>query len=272
VCGSAAGAVLAAGAALLAFAWHAAPVPSPPLYDGLILPSEAYRYLNNPPGVTSKPPTSFTQSFPLTDGKSPAIAEATSESPAQAQLLVEGDSFVLPAGTTSVTVNITPVQPPAVPPTGGQLDGNVYRFSVSAGLTPLQLKPTSPATIVLRGPAGAPNPMMEEFDAGRWTSLTTTPVGSPDTYAANVNTLGDMALVASSAATTTGSSGTSGGGGGGSGAIIALIAGIAVLVIASAVIVGIRLRRVRAAPSQPRQRRDGPRTGSPPRRKPPRRR
>lgn len=271
-------ATLVAGAAMLGIAWHWAPGPSPPLYDGLQLPAEAYRYLNNPPGVTSQAPTAFSQDLIVTDGKSPAIAEATSESPAQAQFLVQGDSFVLPAGTPSVTLNITPVQPPPQAPIGGQLDGNVYRVSVTAGSTPLTLKPGSPATVVLRGPAGASNPTMEEFTSGQWTSLTTTPVGSPDTYAANVTVLGDVALVAASVPSTSGAPGPGGGGGGGgaggggSGVAIGAIVAGCVLALASAVIVGIRVRRAQPTASRTPSGRGPQRPTSPPRRRPPRRR
>jgi hypothetical protein len=181
----------------------------------------------------------------LEGGQSPAMAETTDEMPSQAQLLGAQNTFVLPPGATGVHVSIAPVDPPTVPPIGGGLDGNVYRFTVAA-LTatnappvPLQLRPGQQVTVVLRGPAGASNPVLELFNGTAWTKVDTQPLGNtaPDSYAANVTSLGDIALVLSTAAETSGSGSGNGGGGGGAGVVVAAVIVGVVLAGAAAVLV-----------------------------------
>jgi hypothetical protein len=273
--------VICGAAVLLTAAWRMTPPTAPPLYDGLPLTVDPYRYVSPPPGLQHPKPDTFSQTLVTDSGKSPAIAEATDESPAQAQLLAQGDSFALPQGVTMVTVTIAPVDAPAQKPSAGFIDGNVYSFSVSAGSTPLPMKPGAEATVVLRGPPGATGVDVEQFSGTSWAKLTTTPVGAPDTYAANVTVLGDIALVATGEAPSTqassGGSGAGGDGGGSNAAVIAAIAAGGVIVIVAAAIAGIRARATRGspprragAPRPPTAR--GRERPSSPRRKPPRRR
>ena len=194
-------AVLAAGAVLLALVWLAGPASQPPLYDTLG-PGEAYRYCQPPPGFApQKPPSTVDHNVPVVNGQSPPIADSTEEQPPQAELLVPANVFVVPPGAVTIRVAVLCAPPPRVLPPDGRLDGNVYRFSMSADGTPLGIRPGQRVTVVLRGPAGAPNPVMERFADGQWMKLDTQPLGnaSPDSYAANVTALGDMALVVADA-------------------------------------------------------------------------
>jgi hypothetical protein len=232
-----AAAVLAAGVALLAVAWSLGPRSAPPLYDSGPIIAEHYRYLHPPPGFTNtKPPGVIDVTLALEGGQSPAMAESTEENPAQSQLLAAQGAFTVPPGTTKVRTTITPVDPPTTRPEGGDLDGNVYRFAVSAlpAGTPMPLKSGQQVTVVLRGPAGVANPVLELWNGTAWTKLDTTPLGanSPDSYAANVTALGDLALVAPPT-----SSNGGGGGGGSTGVIVAGIIVAAVLVAAAIVLV-----------------------------------
>jgi hypothetical protein len=135
----------------------------------------------------------------VVNGQSPPIAESSDEMPPQAELLAPAGAFMVPPGTVTIRVAIQCAPPPTVLPPDGRLDGNVHAFTVAAGGAPLSLRPGQQVTVVLRGPAGTPNPVMERFAAGQWTKLPTQPLGNtaPDTYAANVTELGDIALVVS---------------------------------------------------------------------------
>ena len=257
---------LATAAALLAVAWVAAGPASPPLYDGLNQPAEPYRFLHPPPGGTAA--QAATESAPVvTPGSSPAIAWLTAEQPPQAQVLVQQGSFALPAGTSSLTVTITPVEPAVAAPAGMRFDGNVYRFSVTAGSTPLTTLQHA-GTIVLRGPAGVSGVTVWMLQGTAWHQLDTKPVGSADTYAANVTTLGDAVLITSqsSTATTPGGGGSSGGG---SGAVIGIVIAAVALGV---VIAAVWLLRRRGARGATPPRRGPPPRGRPPRGRPPRRR
>jgi hypothetical protein len=165
------------------------------------------------------------------------MAETTDEQPAQAQLLAAQGAFTVPPGATAVRVTIAPVEPPAVAPAGGRIAGNVYRFAVTAvpGATPMPLLPGQQITLVLRGPAGVANPTLEVWDGARWNRAETTPLGSssPDTYAANLTMLGDMALVTPPVAAA-----DSGGGA----ALIVTAVVVAVVVVSAAAVLVLRRR------------------------------
>lgn len=233
-------AILAAGAALLALAWGLGPRSAPPLYDSGPIIAEHYRYLHPPAGFTvTKPPGTIDVTLKLEGGQSPAMAESTEENPAQAQLLAAQGAFMVPAGTTAVHVIIQAVDPPAAVPPPDTLDGNVYRFAITAvpSGTPMTFRPGQQVTVVLRGPAGVANPVLELSDGTTWAKLDTTPLGanSPDSYAANVSSLGEIALVAPPA--TSGS-----GGGGGSGGIIVAAVVVAAVLVAAAIVLVLRGR------------------------------
>lgn len=265
--------VLLAGAAGLAAAWRLAAPATPPLYDGIITPADPYRYVDPPPGINHPPPDALSKDLPLVDNQAPPIAETTDENPPQAQLLVQGGSFDLPPGATGVTVTISPEHAPAVPPPDGRLDGNVYRFGVAAASTPLQLKPGSISTVVLRGPAGAGNATVEQFTGNTWHRLDTQPVGNPDTWEANPMSLGDFALVVQGAISAPPPSG--GGGGVSAGAIAGIVIGAGAVAAIGGVLLALRMRRRAPAPPSggPRGRPpSGGAGGRPPRRPPARRR
>ncbi len=233
-------AVLATGATLLGLAWGLGPRSAPPLYDSGPIIAENYRYLHTPAGFKgTPPPASIDVTLNLLQGQSPPMAETTSELPAQAQLLAAQNAFAVPPGVIAVHVVIRAVEPPPTAPPDGALDGNVYEFLVTApaGTTPLPLKPSQQVTVVLRGPAGVQGAELELWDgtAMAWKKLDTQPLGgtSPDSYAANVSELGDIALVAPPQ--TAGDSG-------GSGGIIVAVVVIAIVVAAAAVVLVLRRR------------------------------
>ena len=239
-------AVLAAGATLLGLAWILGPRSAPPLYDSGPIVAENYRYLHIPPGFKSTPaPASIDVTLNLLQGQSPPMAETTSEQPAQVQLLAAQNAFAVPAGVAAVHVTLKAIEPPATPPPAadGTLDGNVYQILVSTvgGTTPLPLKSGQQVTVVLRGPAGVQGAVLEVWNGTKWAKLDSQPLGNtaPDSYAANVDHLGDFALVAPPQT----SGGGSGSGGGSSAGIIVAVVVIAVVIAAAAIVLVLRSTR-----------------------------
>jgi hypothetical protein len=253
-----AAATLGVGAVLLALTWRASPLPSPPMYEGLTTPVQPYRYLHPPPGLGSTPPpSSVRQSLPPKQGQSPPLFPQTTESPPQAQLLAAQDSFVLPPGATAVEASIVPVDPPPVPPLGGQVQGNVYDFEVTAGGAPLPVRPGRRVTVVLRGPSGIVNPVIERFADGAWTRFETVALGqlAGESYTADVTGLGDFALVATPGAPA---------GGGSDPFVVVLAAGAVLLTVGT--LLALR-RRHRRRPPPGRVAPTGRRRPPPPRRR-----
>ena len=182
-------ALSASGLALIALARVASP-SAPPLYDGVVV-QEPYRYVSPGPGQAGSP-AAFTTTEQVSGGSSPAIAAATQESPPQAQLIAAAGAFTLAAGTTAMTVSITPVAPVANTP---GLRGNIYRFRVAdqAGHD-LATAPGSTVTIVLRAPANVVDPqMITAQPAGGWSAVAGQ-AASGGFVDANVTRLGEFGL------------------------------------------------------------------------------
>jgi hypothetical protein len=185
---------LLAGLGVIAVAQLVAPLGAPPLYDGVVV-QDPYRYLA--PGPTQfGSPASFTASPAITGSTSPQFVGATTESPPQAQLIAQPGAFVLPAGSTSLTVSIEPVAAPS-PPSSGPIAGNVYRFMVvdQAGVA-VAISPSARPTLLLRAPDGVADAVIYRFSDGAWHALPTEPSGQPGIAIANVSALGDFALIA----------------------------------------------------------------------------
>jgi hypothetical protein len=185
--------VVLAGATLALALQIVAPV-GVPLFDGVVVP-EAYRYLH-PSGDQLGDPGSYTATEDVTGSQSPVFAAATEESPPQAQIVVMEDAFQLNAGTTSLNVSITPVDPVA-PPTNGAIAGNVYRFAVTdeAGQPVTPKSCEACRTLVLRAPDGVTEGTVQHFADGAWTAVKTDHAGIASMYQSNLEGLGDFAVV-----------------------------------------------------------------------------
>jgi hypothetical protein len=239
--------VLVAGALLIGAAWALSPAPSPPLYDGLSGPAQPFVYLDPPAGYhqTGKP-SGATRPLTITAGSSTAGYASTAEIPPQAQVLAADGTFSTPPGATSVTLAITPVEPPQpIPSALGRLAGNLYHVTATADVPgPVGITPAHPVTVVLRGPAGtgnAPIARLGEGGGSTWQRVTTVPLGSaPDMVVTNTEQLGWFAITA----TGSGSSTSSNGGGGGSGDFpVGLVLGISLPALALAVVIVALLMR-----------------------------
>jgi len=186
---------LAVGVGLIAAAQLVAPVAAP-LFDGLTVLGP-YHFLD-PAAGQSGAPTSATVTEALANGASPGFNAATSESPPQAQLIASPDAFQLASGSTTVTVTIQPVAPPA-PSTVGTILGNVYHYAVTdQSGADLATKPGTLVTLVLRAPDASTEAVVAQYSGGAWTKIDSSPSGTPAFFLATTSTFGDFALVQAS--------------------------------------------------------------------------
>jgi hypothetical protein len=225
-------------------------VAGPPIYDGIVVPPEPYRWESPPPNLRAdnKPPLSGQATLPVLNGQVAGGGVQTDDN--QVVIYFGPGTFKAPAGTQTVTCTIAPDPSPPSPPSGAEIRGNVYRIGCVAqpGGTPLTLASTYHLT--LRFPAGAFKEIQYN-DGTSWRALTTLRSSGGDPYAGvNAPGFGEYAATAPTGATASDDS------------ILTILAryapfyGILAFVIifgAIAIIQEVRRRRQRA-PVRPRQR------------------
>lgn len=171
-----------------------------PLFDGLVV-EDPYRFVEPPPGGAGDP-FAASEAETVRDGSVPLLAIATDELPPQAQLIAQADAFEIGPGTTSIVVSIQPLAPG-----DRQVAGNVYRFAANDQTgAALPIVPGALVTIVLRGSQPDPGATVGRRDGAQWLTLPTQHGGLPDLYAANIDRLGDFAVLTSAGPGGTGAS------------------------------------------------------------------
>jgi hypothetical protein len=186
---------IALGGGLLMAALARILVPgAPPLYDGVVI-NEPYKWLEPPPGAEGGA-QGATGTAALENGASPLIALATPEQPPQAQVFAPPGALVLPPGTTSLLLSITPI-PTEGTPGSGHLAGNVYRISITnqAGV-PTTAPPEAYVSVVMRGPEDVLEATMARFKDGAWNELDTSHAGYTSGFLSIVTEFGDFGLIA----------------------------------------------------------------------------
>jgi len=176
-----------------------APLPGPPLYDGVVT-VEPYRWLDPPPGQPGGA-AGNSAVLPVTGDTSPLVAIETPEDPPQAQLFAAPGALTLPPGTTSLTVSISPVEATTVP-ANGHVAGNVYRVTV---VNQEGIAATAPASasvsLVLRSPdLTTTEATTDHIKDGVWQALKTDASGPGPTFISVVTEFGDFALTLPGAA------------------------------------------------------------------------
>jgi len=226
---------LLTGFVVMALAQLAAPLGTPPVYDGVVV-QEPYRYLAPAAGQAGSP-SSFTSPFPIKSSVSPQFVAATSENPPQAELIGASGAVAAASGVTSMTVSIEPVAVPASS-SKAQVAGNVYRFAITdPSGAPLAINPGVPPTLILRAPDGYAEAVIARSAGGDWQELPTSPSGQSGLLYSNVTALGDFALVVP-AATSSGPDPK------------LVLAGAAALVVAALVVGFVVIRRRPPVPSR----------------------
>lgn len=155
--------------------------PSPPVYDGLVLPQQPYDYVSPPPSLASSnvKPSFGEATFPVQNGKVAGGGVETDDR--QAIAFFGLDSIHVSPSAVSVKVRIDPVtNPPAWPP-GWQIHGNVYRFSAAEQPNGAPATVTS-YQITLRFPPG-PFQSLWFYDGTNWHELASKRAPNGDPFA-----------------------------------------------------------------------------------------
>jgi hypothetical protein len=181
---------------LVAFGWLVTP-HAVPVYDGVGMPDEPYRYVNAPRGaaVTAKPTGAQDDALVV------AGVTASDENLASAENGPQVTAYLpqggLAASTGTVTINVVP-EAPSGQPVDGRIDGNVYRLSITdpAGPVTFTAKAMDAAIYLRATTAAQPGPVVEyRTRPGRpWHQVSTSRAGN-DVYAGKLPTAGEYALV-----------------------------------------------------------------------------
>lgn len=235
--------------------WLASPPATPPLYDGLGIPDEPYRYVSPPAGYRhTAAPTGSLFTYPIT-GSNAMVALVSKEQGPQVQIVIAESALKAPSGATTMTLRVTPLAPTNQPP-DGTIRSNVYRFTAETdhGQATADSDPNN--LVVLRAPTAPPPAWVIEYDSGSgWQRLNTSRTGN-DVYQAPLAGIGNYAIVEPSPGATNGASAGSTAGatksdsGKGSALLPLLIVGLllAVFIWAVLTIRYLRLRRARETP------------------------
>lgn len=170
-----------------------------PVYDGVGVPDEPYRYVTPPAGAPrTAAATSAVATSPVRSGASSnGLTLSSAEVGPQVSVFVPAGALgVAGAGSSTVTVRAEP-RAPADPPPAARTDGNAYLFTLTDPAGPVSLTPKAAlATLYLRATtARQPGPVMEHrAGAGQpWTALQTSR-GGQDIYVAGFVGAGEYVL------------------------------------------------------------------------------
>jgi hypothetical protein len=182
-----------AGCLALAFGLIAAAllhgrITAPPIYDGIIVPPEPYRWESPPPNLAAgnKPPLPGAATLPVQNGQVAGGGVQTDDN--QVVIYFGPGAFKAPAGATGVKCTITPEPNPPATPAGADIRGNVYRIACvgDAGGGPVTV--VSAYHLTMRFPPGAFKEIQYNDGSG-WRPLRTLIAPGGDPYA-SVNALG----------------------------------------------------------------------------------
>jgi hypothetical protein len=153
-------------------------------------------YLTPPPGAQGGA-QGASATLAIEGVASPLVAVATPEIVPQAQIFAAPGSLTLPPGTTSLSVSITPIPPPAEP-TEGHISGNVYKISITnqAGVAVTAPAAAQVSVVMRAADSQLLNGVVARFANGTWERLETAPAGLGGTFLAVVTAFGDFAVLA----------------------------------------------------------------------------
>lgn len=216
---------------LVALGWLVSPAPVP-IYDGVGVPDEPYRFIAPPAGTTATaPPTVATQTTPLKNGVSVrGLVLSTLEQSPQFSL------YVPPASMASkgreITVRAEPTAP-TDPPLGKVIGSNVYRVTFTDPEGPVTVTPSlGAASMYLRAMDTTDGWALQyrESPTSTWKQQETARSGT-DTFVGSFVGPGDYALAKAPSES----------GGGGGIAVLPLVLGGTLLLLV-VVVIAVRLR------------------------------
>lgn len=169
---------------------------SPPVFDGIVVPPEPYRWVSPPSNVASgnKAPEPGEVTLPVRDG----LVMGTGIQTGDNQVVMSfGVGLVkVSAGAQSIKCTIEPLKNPPSPPSGAEIRGNVYRIGCAEQPGGAALSAAGTFRLTLRFPPGGVKEI-QSYDGTAWHALSTTraPGGAPFVGAAPT-AFGDFAVTA----------------------------------------------------------------------------
>jgi hypothetical protein len=173
---------------------------TPPVYDGIIVPPEPYRWESPPPNLKAgnKAPLPGDATMPVLNGQVAGGGVQTADN--QIVIYFGPGAFKASAGAASVKCTIEPDPKPPAPPAGVEVRGNVYRIGCvgQPGGGPVTVVSTYHLT--MRFPPGAFKEIQYNDGSG-WRALPTLRAPGGDPYASvNAPGFGEYAATAPSGA------------------------------------------------------------------------
>lgn len=179
---------------------------APPVYDGIIVPPEPYRWVAPPPNLAAgnKPPQSGETTLPIQNGQVSGGGVQTDDN--QVIIYFGPGAFKAPPGATSVKCSIVPDQNPPAPAAGTEIRGNVYQVMCVGEPGGVRVTIASTYHLTMRFPDG-PFTEIQFYDGRIWHSLTTLRAPAGDPYASvNAPAFGEYAATAPAGAQGSGDS------------------------------------------------------------------
>jgi len=188
--------LLALALGLIAAALLHSRIDAPPVYDGIAVPPEPYRWESPPPNLASgnKPPLPGEATLPVLNGQVAGGGVQTGDN--QVVMYFGPGAFKAPGGATGVKCSIVPDSNPPAAPAGIEIRGNIYRIGCvgepGGGLVTL----ASNYHLTLRFPPGAFKEIYYN-DGSAWRPLPTLTAPGGDPYASvNAPGFGEYAATA----------------------------------------------------------------------------
>lgn len=178
-------------------------LPAAPVYDGIVLPPQPYRYQSPPANLRNgnQPPLGGAQTYPVQNGLVPGGGVQTDDNQV---ITFWGIGTFKAQGAQTVTCKIEPVANPPAPPSGNELRGNVYDITCAANPGSITVT-ASTFHLTMRLPPGTTNDI-RYYDGHSWHILTTLFAPGGDPYAsADAPGFGVYAAMARNGAATTNS-------------------------------------------------------------------
>ena len=169
---------------------------APPVFDGIIVPPEPYRWVSPPPNLAAgnKPPLPGEVTLPIQNGQVAGGGPQTGDN--QVIMFFGPGAFKAPSGSQSVKCTIVPLTSPPAAPTGVDIRGNVYRINCVAEPGDAPVSVAAIVHLTMRFPPGAFKEIQYNDGSG-WRALPTLRAPGGDPYASvNAHGFGDYAATA----------------------------------------------------------------------------
>jgi hypothetical protein len=188
--------LLALALGLIAAALLHGRIAAPPIYDGIIVPPEPYRWESPPPNLAAgnKRPLPGDATLPVQNGQVAGGGIQTGDN--QVVMYFGPGAFKAPTGANGVKCSIVPDPNPPEAPAGVEIRGNVYRVGCvgEPGGGPVTI--VSPYHLTMRFPPGAFKEIQFNDGSG-WRALPTLTAPGGDPYASvNAPGFGEYAATA----------------------------------------------------------------------------